>query len=832
MSRSIKRRALGLGAGIACLAFCTGIDCDDEGGGPGPVAPAVKDFVGTDTCKTCHARQYADHAKHGHNWKINKVENEKAPTYPFSTIPAGGIVPGAVGFDQISYVIGGYYWKARYMDALGYIFTGNGPLNAFEVQYNLPRADLNHPGSWSDYHATDSAPKPYTCGACHTTGWIADADAASDGDLTDNQDGLEGIHGTWDATGIQCERCHGNGSQHTQAGLSITESRATIDIDRSAALCGECHFRNASGKIEAKGGYIRHHEQYEELLSGAHKDQNCVDCHDPHESSVNEGGVGCYASACHTTVNATIETSHFGKTFSRTDGYTEDLSCESCHMSLATKSAVAASDVTVIGTTNVGRVGDTHTHLFGIDTSVNDYTSFIQTDPVDGKDYVVTDAAGKAAVTMDFACLRCHNDGTAIQDPAYTFSLAEAAKFAPAFHKGHFDGESEAFRHWDDDGTVSGSCATCHGGETGLDNYLQGTGATALTGNITFTAASKNVAGETGVSVFSTEVSAGDLIRLDSDGGWYEVDSVTDNENLVLVSDFQGTAGTGAASKLVSSAVPITYGFTCQTCHVDIAASTAVRAVDSVTFPGGVTVVDAGNKSNICMTCHSGRTGKKDIDDGVAAGNLRFMNVHYLAAAATLFGTDAKVGYEYTGKTYVGRWMHNGGGSPLNNCIDCHAPGNTGHTFQPKDNLASCQTCHAGVTDVHDIRTGTNTTDWDGDGDATEDLMDEVATLASALFTEIQAYATNTLASPIVYSSSRYPYWFKDTDADGVADSGEISYGNRYTAWDGKLMAAAHNYQHSQKEHGVWAHNFRYIVQLLIDSVEDLGGTVASYTRP
>ena len=54
--------------------------------------------------------------------------------------------------------------------------------------------------------------KPYDCGACHTTGWVADTDADTDGTLADNQDGLPGIHGTWAAPGIHCEACHGPGA--------------------------------------------------------------------------------------------------------------------------------------------------------------------------------------------------------------------------------------------------------------------------------------------------------------------------------------------------------------------------------------------------------------------------------------------------------------------------------------------------------------------------------------------------------------------------------------------------------------------------------------------
>ena len=45
-------------------------------------------------------------------------------------------------------------------------------------------------------------------------------------------------------------------------------------------------------------------------------------------------------------------------------------------------------------------------------------------------------------------------------------------------------------------------------------------------------------------------------------------------------------------------------------------------------------------------------------------------------------------------------------------------------------------------------------------------------------------------------------------------------------------MKAAFNYQMSRKEPGAWAHNFNYMAELLYDSVEDLGGSVAGLVRP
>jgi len=77
-----------------------------------------------------------------------------------------------------------------------------------------------------------------------------------------------------------------------------------------------------------------------------------------------------------------------------------------------------------------------------------------------------------------------------------------------------------------------------------------------------------------------------------------------------------------------------------------------------------------------------------------------------------------------------------------------------------------------------------------------------------------------------------YPYFFKDTNNNGTADDDEVSYGNKYSDWDGKLMKAAQNYQMSIKEPGNWAHNTKYMIQLIIDSIEDLGGNVSTYNRP
>ena len=71
-----------------------------------------------------------------------------------------------------------------------------------------------------------------------------------------------------------------------------------------------------------------------------------------------------------------------------------------------------------------------------------------------------------------------------------------------------------------------------------------------------------------------------------------------------------------------------------------------------------------------------------------------------------------------------------------------------------------------------------------------------------------------------------------DTNGNGEADEGELTRDNMYASWTPELVKAAHNYQIYKKESGAWAHNTNYIVQLLIDAIEDLGGDVSGFTRP
>jgi hypothetical protein len=137
-------------------------------------------------------------------------------------------------------------------------------------------------------------------------------------------------------------------------------------------------------------------------------------------------------------------------------------------------------------------------------------------------------------------------------------------------------------------------------------------------------------------------------------------------------------------------------------CHNEAAVT-----LSSVVFPSGVEVTGLASEAR-CMTCHQGRESKVSVDatiDGAgladpnvqdtASTDLSFRNIHYKAAAATLYGGITKGGYEYDGKSYDIKFAHVQG---IDTCIDCHDQ----HSLEVR--VEVCATCHPGVQTSEDLR--------------------------------------------------------------------------------------------------------------------------------
>jgi len=203
--------------------------------------------------------------------------------------------------------------------------------------------------------------------------------------------------------------------------------------------------------------------------------------------------------------------------------------------------------------------------------------------------------------------------------------------------------------------------------------------------------------------------------------------------------DFLGVDGTEAGT--VDNAAAVDSVINCITCHNE-----GTATMTSVTFPSGMEVTDLGDEAR-CMQCHQGRASTPSVnadieeagvtDDDTVSEELGFSNVHYFAAGATLYGTQAMGGYQYEGKTYDAKFAHVEG---FDTCFSCH----DSHSLEVK--VASCTSCHEGVAsadDLKNVRMQGTEKDYDGDGDKEEGVYYEIAGLQEILYQAIQTYATD-----------------------------------------------------------------------------------------
>ena len=144
-------------------------------------------------------------------------------------------------------------------------------------------------------------------------------------------------------------------------------------------------------------------------------------------------------------------------------------------------------------------------------------------------------------------------------------------------------------------------------------------------------------------------------------------------------------------------------------------------------------------------------------------------------------------------------------------CQECH----DAHTLQIK--IEQCSACHKGANSVKALANiRTSNIDYDGDGDITEGMAGEVETMQDRLLLAMGAYSARTEG-------------VDDIEYDGgfVDASGES-----YTTWTPRLIKAAHNYRLAALDPGSYAHNGRYIIQLLYDSLVDLDANIFGMIRP
>lgn len=114
-----------------------------------------------------------------------------------------------------------------------------------------------------------------------------------------------------------------------------------------------------------------------------------------------------------------------------------------------------------------------------------------------------------------------------------------------------------------------------------------------------------------------------------------------------------------------------------------------------------------------------------------------------------------------------------------------------------------------------------------GNGDENEGIAGEIETVKEALYIAMQDYAVNTISTGIVFEPHSYPYFSTDINEDGEVDEDEGVYGNAFVTGTQRLLRAAYDYQWVDKDPGAFAHNGLYILQVLYDNLNEIGGEVS-----
>jgi hypothetical protein len=611
----------------------------------------------------------------------------------------------------------------------------------------------------SEYGVVNTTHEPsmgIQCIACHNEGTLTMTSVVFP----------SGVEVTGLGPEARCMQCHQGRESKVSVDSSLEALGLTEDLDTVNEELGfrNIHYYAAAATLYGtitKGGYEYDGKSYDFKNDHVAGYDTCVGCHNPHslELKLDECAV------CHTNVTSVEEVRNIRMAGSLVDydgdgDITEGIASEIAGLQELLLPAIQSYATEIAGTPIVynqaaypyffvdanadGAYDDGDTERYAtwtgrmVKAAYNYQTSL--------KDPGAYAHGGKYIIQLLY---------DSIEDLNTVLSTPVDLSNAHRIDSGHFAGSEEAFRHWDEDGEVSASCAKCHSA-SGLPLYLK-----------------------EGVNISE----------------------------------------------------PMANGFNCATCHDDL--STFTRFVtNEVVFPSGaVLTFGEGQDANLCLNCHQGRESSVSIDSAIAragVGNdevsdqLSFRNPHYFAAGATLFGTDAMGAYEYEGATYLGR--NTGHPEAFQTCTQCH----DAHAL--KVNLDACAACHVGVESEEDLSTIRVTAgDFDGDGDESEGIAEEIASLDEQLYLALQDYATTSIGTSIAFNPDRYPYWFIDTNANGMADPEE---GDRFATWTPNLLRAAYNHTWVAKDPGAFAHNPLYIMQVLYDSISNIGGDVSALTRP
>ena len=384
MSRKLLILISGVLIMVALLAACAGPQGEQGPVGPagpagpegpaGPVGeqgpagepgPTGTEYVGDQVCSGCHPDIAQTYMKSGHPWSLTAVTG-KSPSYPYTQLTS---IPKGYTLQDISFIVGGYFWKAIFLNSQGYIITdapgATGDAN-YMNQLNFGNAALGLTTSWGSFHSGETD-LSFTCGSCHTTGYSK----------AGSQNDLPGIAGSWNEPGVRCEACHGPGSLH-----ATNPKGVRILVERDSGLCRRCHEYVSTAQLDIKNGFIQHSDQYGDLSQSKHQVLDCLTCHDPHSGIVQLQQEGLQ------TTNLLCQDCHWQEAQFQSNPrhVAVNIGCTDCHMPHLIQS----------GSANVlGFTGDMRTHVMAID-------------PRQISQFKEDGSLATGQISLDYACRHCH----------------------------------------------------------------------------------------------------------------------------------------------------------------------------------------------------------------------------------------------------------------------------------------------------------------------------------------------------------------------------------------------------------------------------------------
>ena len=347
------------GDGVADVIDCQGPAGNHGDDGEDGLDALPLAYVGAATCAVCHEELFETYSRSGHANALVWTDEEDLAV-PWADLGDFGEPPSDPPTDHswgdIAYMLGGWAWKAVFVDDEGWVVTGP------EHRFNLATQ------SWAPAFP-DADPQTMSatiCMTCHTTGLMP----------AQEHEDYAAIAATWDFDGVQCEACHGPGSAH-----AADPYHAPLASERDAEVCGSCHSRGSTSQIPVANGLLHSRSEWNQMFQSTKHSMDCVDCHDPHQSAY-------YAHAEYNpnkSIRVDCEDCHFQEAAWQSTHI--PLDCVDCHMPYVQLTAVVDA--------STGR-GDTRAHLFAIN-------------PIPEAPFLTDDGTAYPYLTLDQSCRGCHS---------------------------------------------------------------------------------------------------------------------------------------------------------------------------------------------------------------------------------------------------------------------------------------------------------------------------------------------------------------------------------------------------------------------------------------